>query len=216
MERTIKVTGKANIAVAPDTIQLLIDLSGIKESYDQSRELSISCSCHIQQAIQSLGLDKRSLKTRSYSIDAKYDTIQNRDKSWNKKFLGYSFNHQMKLEFPIDNELLGKVIHALNDSPIRPGISINYTIKSPASIQNELLAKAVADSATKAMVMAKAAGVTLAEVVSIDYSWGEIDILHRYNTDMTDANMCYESSSIDLTPEDIDLSDTVTIVWSLK
>lgn len=214
MERTIKVTGKAKIAVAPDTLQLLIDLGGTKPTYNESRELSIECNAQMISAITDLGLDSKALKTRSYSINADYQSYEDKDKSWKRRFVGYKFSHQTKLEFPIDNALLGRVIEALNGCTIKPDISINYTVTDPEPAKNCLLAKAVADSQTKAKVMTQAAGVELGDVLTIDYSWGEINIVRNYDMDTKFESCC--DQSMDFTPEDIDLSDTVTVVWTIK
>lgn len=214
MERIIKVTGKAKIAVAPDTLQLLIDLEGTKPTYNESRELSIECNAQMIRAIVALELDSKALKTRSYSINAAYQSYEDKDKSWKRRFVGYKFSHQTKLEFPIDNALLGQVIEALNSCTIKPDISINYTIADPEPAKNSLLAKAVADSQAKAQELTRAAGVELGNVLTIDYSWGEINIVRNYDMDTKFDSCC--DQCIDFTPEDIDLSDTVTVVWSIK
>lgn len=45
--------------------------------------------------------------------------------------------------------------------------------------QNELLANAVTDSKAKAEVLTKAAGVSLEEIITIDYSRVEIDFVSK-------------------------------------
>ena len=48
-------------------------------------------------------------------------------------------------------------------------------MKDPESAKNELLGKAVKDAKEKAAVLTSAGGVTLKDIQSIDYSWGEIE-----------------------------------------
>ena len=50
--------------------------------------------------------------------------------------------------------------------------SIEYTVSNPEAAKNKLLGEAVKDSMSKAGVLAAAAGVTLGDIVNIDYSWG--------------------------------------------
>ena len=86
--------------------------------------------------------------------------------------------------------------------------------------KNELLGKAVEDAKAKAVVLSKAAGVKLKQIQSIDYSWGEIDFEcspiseHFRNQSMM---MCKESGSYDVNvePDDIEVSDTVTVTWEI-
>lgn len=66
--------------------------------------------------------------------------------------------------------------------------------------------------------MAISAGVSLGEVQSIDYSWGEIDIMtspiDRFEVSKSLA--LEPSYDIDIEPDDIDVNDTVTIEWEIK
>ncbi|WP_019124349.1 hypothetical protein [Peptoniphilus grossensis] len=58
----------------------------------------------------------------------------------------------------------------------------------------------------------------MGEVQSIDYSWGEIDI-RTYPVDRFEVRKSYvlePSYDIDIEPGDIDLADTVTMVWEIK
>lgn len=97
------------------------------------------------------------------------------------------------------------------------------TVKNPEKSKNELLANAVKDSMGKANVLADAAGVVIGDSVTIDYSWAEIDFVSRpMNKMMLEACCMREqaetdgSYDIDIEPDDIDVSDSVTIVWSIK
>lgn len=45
--------------------------------------------------------------------------------------------------------------------------------------KNELLAATVKDSQAKASVLTEEAGVNLGKIITIDYSWGEIDFVSR-------------------------------------
>lgn len=118
------------------------------------------------------------------------------------------------MKFPIDNELLAQLMTKFSECPIRPSVEIGYTISNPEPVRNELLAKAVADSTAKAKIMTSAAGAQLGEVIDIDYSWNEINIYHRDQTFRNNDSMCIGSVP-DFTPEDMDLSDTVTVIWEI-
>ena len=68
------------------------------------------------------------------------------------------------------------MLYALAHAPVHPEFRINYTVKDPESTKNELLGKAVTDAIAKATVLSQAANVKLQSILSIDYSWGEIDL----------------------------------------
>ena len=148
----------------------------------------------------------------------RYENYRDENNVWKNRFLGYRFNHNMKLEFDADNERLGHVLYALGQTESRPEFRINYTVKDTEAAKNKLLAKAVADSKEKAKVLAEAAGVSLGDIVNIDYSWGELEIVSApvERCMMSAPNAAAGSYKMDIEPDDIDVTDTVTVVWEIK
>ncbi len=87
--------------------------------------------------------------------------------------------------------------------------------------KNELLAAAVKDSQAKASVLTEEAGVNLGKIINIDYSWGEIDFVSRPLQEMLlrccEPEECESASyDMDIELDDIDISDTVTVIWRLE
>ncbi len=103
---------------------------------------------------------------------------------------------------------------------VKPEFRISYTVKDPEAVKNTLLGKAVTDAKEKAMVLTQAGGVTLKDIQTIDYSWGEIDFEYRPMQGDVMMKCCEDSSSsmsynLDIEPDDIEVSDTVTVVWEI-
>lgn len=77
------------------------------------------------------------------------------------------------------------------------------------------------DSKAKAEILAMAVGLRLGEIVLIDYSWGEIELVNSTYGKLLDSMKLSEAEDdyedpMQLEPEDITASDTVTIVWEIK
>ncbi len=219
MERTIRVTGKGKISVKPDTIRLHISLEETFREYDETMEHSTASVELLKDLIERLGYDRKDLKTLYFHIDTEYESYQDRDKSWKRRFAGYKYTHRMKLEFPADNERLGKVLYALAHCAVSPEFSIEYTVSNPEAAKNELLGEAVKDSMSKATILAAAAGVKLGDILNIDYSWGEVNFVSRPLEELS-LRCCEDacepaSYKMDIEPDDIDMSDTVTVVWNI-
>ena len=104
---------------------------------------------------------------------------------------------------------------------MKPEFRLSYTVKDPEAAKNELLGRAVADAGEKASVLTKAAGVALKEIQSIDYSWGQIDFEIQPMNRMLMAEDCCAAPSagpsydLDIEPDDIEVSDTVTVIWEI-
>ena len=220
MERIIKVTGRGKISVKPDTIQLNINAEGIYKEYAEAVKKSTEDTALIRETIAKAGLDPKKLKTVYFGVDTEYEGYQDRHGNWKQRFKGYKYNHSMHLKFPADNEVLGKVLYELANCKVSVQFSISHTVKDVEAVKNELLGKAVTDSRAKAQVLTEAAGVTLGDIVNIDYSWGELEIYSRpmRNFVYGSALNAKEESTFDLDieAEDIDVQDTVTVVWEIK
>lgn len=216
MERTIRVTGKGKLSVRPDTTRLILIMEGIQGTYDMALEQSANMTEELKNLFVGLDFQKDDLKTLSFHVSAEYESYQDRDKSWKKRFEGYKFFHRMKVEFPADNKRLGQILYALGHAATCPEIQIEYTVAEPEKCKNELLADAVADSVRKANVLTKAAGVTLGDIVNIDYSWAELEFISRpMMLEECCMKRCEDSYDIDINPDDIDVTDSVTVVWKL-
>ena len=70
--------------------------------------------------------------------------------------------------------------------------------------------------------MTTAAGVSLEDIQSIDYSWGEINFeYHPMNRELlVEDCMCEPceaggSYDVNMEPDDIEVSDTVTVIWEI-
>ena len=127
-----------------------------------------------------------------------------------------------KIEFASDNKMLGQVLYALAHSSLKPEFSIEYTVADVEKCKNELLHNAIEDSVQKAHVLTTAANVKLGEIQAIDYSWGEIDFVTKPLNEMrlmecTECEMSAPGAyDIDIEADDIDVTDTVTVVWEIS
>lgn len=220
MERTLKVTGKGRLLVKPDRIRLCLTCEDTCREYDRVLKMSGETTEALKDVFESLGFDRKQLKTLHFNIETVYESYQDSSNAWKRRFDGYKYVHRMKIEFDADNGLLGKVLYALSHCPAEPEFTIEYTVADPEKCKNELLAKAVRDSGEKAAVLADAAGVKLGNIVAIDYSWGEIDFVTRPVNELMMkrseiACAPARAYNIDIEADDIDVSDTVTVVWKI-
>ena len=208
MERTIRVTGRGKINVKPDTIELNIFVSKVYPEYAEAMEASAEMTEVLKAAAERAGFDPRDLKTTGFSINMNYEGVYDEKGNWKNKF-------------DADNVKLGKMLWELSDCGADAEISINHTVKDPEPIRNELLAKAVKDSHTKAEVLAAASGVSLGDIISVDYSWGEMQIYNRTVDNLTfgsnsKISMTEESFDMDIEADDIHIRDTVTVIWEIR
>lgn len=218
-ERTIKVTGKGNLKVRPDMTRITMTLEGQAKEYDKILELSSKETGMLKDLLEKQGFDKSDVKTLNYKVDTKYESYKTATGNWKERFIGYTYKHVVKVEFDSDNARLGKILYALaNAKDIHPEFRISYTVKDKEASKNLLLGKAIEDAKSKATILTSAAGITLKDIKTIDYSWGEIAF---ESSPMRGAMLCEsmrkagDSLDMDIEPDDIEVSDTVTVVWEI-
>ena len=216
--RTIRVTGKGQLKVHPDMTRIVITLEGKNFDYGTTLKRSSETTEKLKELLVPFGFERTDLKTLSFGVNSEYVSYKEKDE-YKRRFDGYKYTHVLKVEFDSDNKRLGKILYALAHCSLNPEFRIGYTVKDPETVKNELLGKAVQDAIAKAGVLAGAAGLKLGEIQSVDYSWGRVD-LEVYPMDRCLAEpMCAGGGSsydLDIEPDDIDVEDTVTMVWVIS
>ena len=217
--RTIRVTGKGMIRLKPDTVRVTMSLEGMEPVYADTLRRSTADTEALRSAVERIGFAREDLKTKNFNVQTEYEGYQE-DGVYRQRLIGYRFRHELLIEFPWDNERLGTVLGAITETSLAPELRIAYTVKDREAAKNALLGLAVADAKTKAETLTAAAGVALGALQSIDYAWGEPDLEVRPMRKMAMAdNAMAECSTasydMNITPDDIQVSDTVTVIWEI-
>ena len=217
--RTLRITGKGNVRARPDTTRITMTLTGMLPEYGDALKKSSEDTELLRELLKGFGFRKTDLKTLSFDIDTEYESYKDRG-VYKEKLVGYSWRHLMKVEFDSDNIRLGKILAALAGSRAKPEFRISYTVKDPEAVKNELLEKAVADARKKAEVLADAACLTLGSIQTVDYSWGQVDLeiapMNRMvKMSEIEAAGNEDTFAMNIEPDDIEMSDTVTVVWEI-
>lgn len=210
MERYLKVIGGAKVSCKPNMIKLDFNVEGVFQNYEETIEQSALKTKALKDAIVEVGFPREALKTEDFRVDTKYEYFRNSDK---KKFLGYSFSHEMSLTFDMDAILLNQILSALSKLGLDAEFNISYLVKDSNEVKKELLATAVADAKEKAKVLSAAANVSLGEIISVDYHWE--DFVFRTGN-LARCIMSDSKYSLDIEPKDITVEDTVVVVWAIS
>ena len=217
MNKIITLKGTGNVSVKPDLIIITMDLESHKYDYEDTMKLAAESINILQDAIETAGFDRKDLKTTNFNIRTHYKSYRDKNDDYQEKFDGYICEQGLKLEFDFNTVLLSKLLTAVGKAPIEPNLNIQFSVKDKDAVNEELLIRATENAKRKAEILTKASGVTLGDLISIDYNWGEVHMYSNTRFMMEDSVMSLKASSApDIEPEDIDVSDTVTFVWEIK
>lgn len=213
-EHTILVKGIGNIKAKPDIIILSLTLTTTTPEYIKTTELAALELETLRKAFISTGHEESTLKTTSFNIHAEYEHYNDAYGNRRQKFKGYSCVHCLKLEFDLDMKLLGETLAAMSETKTNPRFEINFSIKDKNAIQADLLENAVFNAMEKASILAKASGVSLGNIKHINYSWGELHVHSRAEYSTIDSIIA--PCAIKIEPEEVEVNDTVTVVWEIQ
>ena len=216
-EKIITVTGKGNIHVVPDVIRIDLLLVSLHDTYQDAYAQGKDNTEKLTAIMKELGLPKTLPKTIRFDIEKQTQTEHDKYHNYKgKKFLGFQLDHRVKIDISMDTVLLNSIVKLIGRELKQAEINIGYTVKDQRSAELKMLQRAVKDAKDKASIMAETCGCKLGPVKSMDYSEQEIHIYSQARQiRSSEEAICCEPESLDITHDDLSVSDSVTVVWYL-
>ena len=215
--KTIVVTGRGAVHVAPDVTRLTISIRAISRTYPQLYELAKLNLKELSKIVTANGLDKKLPKTQHFEIEKKeepkYDNFGN---FLYREFVGYELEQRIKIDLPINNKLLSKIVQAVGTSLQDAEINIGYTVKDARPAELRMLEKAVKDATEKAKIMAKAADCSLGLVKNIDYRAMDVVFYSQVRNMAPGEGKFVDENSLNITPDELVGAQEVTVTWYLS
>ncbi len=216
-ESTIHVTGTGSIHVVPDVTRLQIDVRRVFKTYNEAYDCAKENSSWMVKILEFNQQAGKLAKTIQLDISDNMVSQYSDGNYIGQKKQGFLLSQTLKVDLGIDNILVNKIVKGVGKFIPEAQINIGYTQKDPRPTGLKMLERAVTDARDKATIMAHAAGKELGEVQEIHY--GEMNVT-IYSQARTIHNPMEASAStpdsLDITPDDLVMSDNVEVVWTLK
>lgn len=219
MDRTITVKGTGKLKVAPDRIEVSMTLRSKDKDYAAAMEASVKQQDRLRRALGEIGFAPEDLKTNNFNVRTEYESERDKNGMFRQVFAGYVCEHTLGLRFPFDTDRLSKVLAALSECLAEPELYISFTVKDKDALSDALLKSAAENARSRAEVLASASGVELGRLMTIDYSWGNPSFVSPTRV-FTNAKMATRGGAeaamdMDISAEDIELSEDATFVWEI-
>lgn len=213
--RTITIRGTGSVSTAPDYVKISMTVKTLHLVYKEAVKEADRRIGALQLAAEAAGFKKKDLKTVDFHVDSKYSRVEDRGGRYRDVFDGYQCTCKLRLSFDFDGKTLGNVLEAVSCCGAMPKIAIDFTVKHPEKVSDALLAAAAKDARRKAEVLCKASGCQLGTLLSVTYNWNELTITSGtdYQPPLAPGAPLRMS---DMTPEDIESSDTAAFVWEIQ
>ena len=215
---TITTIGRASLKAAPDTVQISVSLRASEIKCSDAMKKAAGQLEAVRSAMTDAGFDRDTLRTSDFSVSADYESRQDERGVWRQVFIGYAVVNRLSVSIPMDAKRLTDALSAVSGSDTDPEISISFSVSDETALSERLLTEAVKDARRKAETILAAEGSgALGAVVKAEY--GEIEPLMNSMPRMAMAKSAVfdEAAGVpDISPSDIEMSDTVTMTWEIK
>lgn len=215
-DRHLKVTGYGCLKLAPDTIQVNIDLVEKNIDYGKALKLSNEKLVSLISVLKPLGFFREDVKTTYFNIESEYENIRLENGQYTNYFLGYKVSNYLKIEFPLNNDRLGNILESIDQCDLNPNISIYYKIKDKKNLEKKLLEKAVADCIEKSELLSKAAAIRLGDIVEIDSSSSKLNLYsNKIQYNRLNDSLARSYGFVDIEPDNIDNIQEISMTWEI-
>ncbi|MCF0174375.1 MAG: SIMPL domain-containing protein [Bacteroidales bacterium] len=214
--RTITVKGTGRASATPDRTVINFTVSSLNKNYEKAIKENTDKINRLEKAIVACGLNKEALTTSNFNVYAQNER-KNIDNVWTDVFVGYNCSQYLSIEFELDQKLIGKVLGAIVSCDASPSFSISFKIKDTEPIKEAVLKDAVGNARKKAEAICEQVGCHLGAVQKIEYNVPRNDYVSRSTYSMSLKAMAYANDSIEaaINPEDINVTDEVTVIWQI-
>ncbi|MDY6393182.1 MAG: SIMPL domain-containing protein [Bacilli bacterium] len=216
-EKTLIITGKATKSFAPDTIRVSIEHKRIFESYDEAVIHLTKRTKETRDRVIQAGLDGEALKTCHFEVEPHYKRYRDPKGEYREELIGYRAFIRFEVDFCFDSKNLSSFLSSVRET--KDSVSFSYRLSNPEGAKEEVMALATEAAIKKAKIIAKTASISLGDILNIDYSVKK-DCFQFQRFEMLGCDCCSapetQEPEIDITPNDLTVSDSVTLVYAIK
>ena len=199
-KRTITVEGKSVKRVPPDTIELSFTVKAIDMDYSKMMNNANNQLSTMQGIVEEAGFEKKELRTKKYDINPIYCSVQNKDGEYESIFAGYECRQDFLLKFPIDMQLLHKLLRSVDLCNVKPEFEIIFTLRNSQAVRDQALQEAA--------INAKLGALSNVRISNNSYSRSIIGI--TASTSLRPSSDC-----ISMQPDTIAVEASAEFIWEI-
>ena len=166
IQKTLQVTGVGTVSAQPDRAIIVLAVQTQAGTATQASSDNAAAMSRVLDALASVGMDKSSIQTVSYSLTPMYDYRQ--DQTTPPKIVGYAARNAIQITLS-DFGLVGRALDAAINAGANEVQGVMFTLSKEAfsNIEKQALQAAIQDADSKAKAVASGLGVTLLGPISI-------------------------------------------------
>lgn len=216
--KTISIKGTGKAKRDPDLVIFNISTTAQANELEDSVDASNGLISELKNDFESMGFERDDLKTVNFHTRPVYEYFEVGvvNKRHERKLKCFEVNHDLKIEFDLENEKINDVLNCLKNYRDNLDFNMRFSVKDKDSMKKDVMLDATRNARFNAEVLAEASSVELGNLIKIEYSWGDFHFYSRVDYDccMDDTNDY--SPYVEFHPDSIEISDNVSFVWEIK
>ena len=147
--RVMTVTGIGNISVAPDTVQIQLEVRTENRQLSQAQQENAHVMNQVIESLLELGIGRENIRTVSYNIVPQYDYVDGR-----QTFRGYQVINAIAVK-TINIEQAGKIIDTAVQNGANQVSNIHFTVANEQAYYQQALSRALENAVEKAQTISR-------------------------------------------------------------
>lgn len=202
----LTVTGEGSVSAAPDTATITLGVTTVAASAAGALSANSAAMASVTKILEAKKVPAQNIRTSGLSLRADYGP---RTANQPPKITGYTASNTVVITLWGGVARTGTILDAVvNDGANRlDGLSFGFA--NPSALETQARKDAVADALARARTLAVAAGVKLGPIISITEAGSPVQ-------PVASARLAAAAMPVPISPGTLDVTDRVTIVWSLE
>lgn len=161
-ETGISVSGSGSVSLKPDVATISLGVETMDADAAKARQANDGAMAKVLAAVKGFGIADDDIETTNFNIYPRYDEK-------GQKITGYTVSNTVSVKVKALDKL-GSVLEAAGAAGANISGGIRFDVLDRTAAYNEALAQAMEKARARAEVMAKACGVILGKVLTINES----------------------------------------------
>jgi hypothetical protein len=210
MQTGISVTGNGKVTGKPDVAKLTLGVSAEADTVEKARTQAAASLDAMIKSLKDNGIAEKDIQTQQFNIEPQYDYNEGK-----QRLRGFRVTNIVTATLRDINKTSQAVDDAVraggNDTQIQ---GLSFTIDNPEDLKKQAREKAVADARAKAETLAKSAGVSVGDAITISETSYSPPVFDQFAGKGVAAPETAPSTPIQ--PGELDVTVDVSITWQIK
>ena len=164
--RLISINQEAALTFPVETVRLHLNMQVFNDNYDITLQNAMIQNHKAMELLDQHGIPVEQIHTADFGVEARYE-IEKEDNQYRSIQKGFMGHMDVQVDMDFDTKALSALIEAVK--PLEASIRLDYGLTNIEEKKNKVLELAINKAKEKAAFLAKASGVELGEIHSLEY-----------------------------------------------